>query len=67
VKASLGENVDLNGRVSTGVVDGAGVDLLDGHIEDESSVKLCDSVVRRCQLEAIESKAGTRDKSSEEA
>jgi hypothetical protein len=31
VEASLGDNVDLDGGVSTGVVDVAGVDLGDRH------------------------------------
>jgi hypothetical protein len=32
VEASLGDNVDLDGGVSTGVVDVAGVDLGDRHV-----------------------------------
>ena len=31
VKASLGDDIDLGGRVTTGVVDDTGVDLGDGH------------------------------------
>ena len=33
VKTSLGDNVNLNGGVTAGVVDGAGVDLGDRHDE----------------------------------
>lgn len=33
VKARLGDDVDLDGGVTTGVVDGAGVDLGNGHDE----------------------------------
>lgn len=33
VEASLGDDVNLDGRVSTGVVDGAGEDLLDSHAD----------------------------------
>lgn len=32
VEASLGDNVDLDGRVATRVVDGTGVDLGDTHV-----------------------------------
>lgn len=32
MQASLSDNVDLDGRVATGVVDLAGVDLSDGHV-----------------------------------
>jgi hypothetical protein len=33
VEASLGDDVNLDGGVSTGVVDGAGEDLLDSHVD----------------------------------
>jgi hypothetical protein len=33
VKAGLGDNVDLDGGVATGVVDGAGVNLGDRHLD----------------------------------
>lgn len=33
MEASLGDDVDLDGGVSTGVVDGAGEDLLDSHVD----------------------------------
>lgn len=33
MKAGLGDDVDLDGRVTARVVDGAGVDLGDGHGE----------------------------------
>jgi hypothetical protein len=33
VQTSLGDNVDLDGGVTTGVVDGSGVDLGDSHLE----------------------------------
>lgn len=32
MEASLGDNVDLDGGVATRVVDGASVNLLDGHL-----------------------------------
>jgi hypothetical protein len=32
VKASLGDNVNFHSGVTTGVVDGTGVNLLDGHL-----------------------------------
>lgn len=33
MKASLGDNVNLDGGVTAGVVDGAGVDLGDRHVD----------------------------------
>jgi hypothetical protein len=33
VETGLGDNIDFDGRVTTGVIDGAGVDLGDGHGE----------------------------------
>lgn len=33
MKASVRDNVNLHGGVATGVVNGAGVDLLDSHLE----------------------------------
>jgi hypothetical protein len=33
VEASLGDDVNLDGGVSTGIVDGAGEDLLDSHVD----------------------------------
>lgn len=33
MKASLGNNIHFHGGVTTGVVNGAGVDLLDSHLE----------------------------------
>lgn len=33
VKASLGDNINLYGRVATRVVDHTGVDLLDSHLD----------------------------------
>ena len=33
MKTSLGDNVNLDGGVTAGVVDGAGVDLRDRHVD----------------------------------
>lgn len=33
VQAGLGNNVDFDGGVATGIVDGAGVDFTDRHLE----------------------------------
>lgn len=40
VQASLGDNVDLDGRVATRVVDVAGVDLGNGHLDGVEGFKL---------------------------
>lgn len=45
VEASLGDNVDLNGRAATGVVDGACVDLGDRHLDCSKKGRLM-SVMR---------------------
>lgn len=34
MEAGLGNDVNLDGGVATGVVDGAGEDLGDGHVDD---------------------------------
>lgn len=40
VKASLGDDIDLDGGVTPRVVDGAGVDLGNGHDESQSVRRL---------------------------
>lgn len=53
MKTGLGNEVDLDGGVTAGVVDGSGVDLGDGHIGGCGDKSLCvsDEIVRRLRFE----------------